>query len=157
MEGETVMSHVVTKPKERHVSRIMRKPTTCICENKNADQGGLPAKLISAFVFATLIVQYLYFLNLKFQASSHLQQLYSLVCVRPGQNPHCWFSRVAAHVFREKAQTAMPFAQSSPFARQKYNSVFCCSMRAEQGLWSEWLNRVFPQCGFCDGKAQSLC
>ena len=31
------------------------------------------AKLISAFVFATWIVQYLYFLNPKFQASSHLQ------------------------------------------------------------------------------------
>ena len=31
------------------------------------------AKLISAFVFATWIVQYLYFLNTKFQASSHLQ------------------------------------------------------------------------------------
>ena len=30
-------------------------------------------KLISAFVFATRIVQYLYFLNAKFQASSHLQ------------------------------------------------------------------------------------
>ena len=40
------------------------------------------AKLISAFVFATYIVQYLFFLNPKFQVSSHLQQLYSLVCVR---------------------------------------------------------------------------
>ena len=30
------------------------------------------AKLISAFVFATKIFQSLYFLNLKFQASSHL-------------------------------------------------------------------------------------
>ena len=26
----------------------------------------------------------------------HLQWLYSLVYVRPGQNPHCWFSHVAA-------------------------------------------------------------
>ena len=56
------------------------------------------AKLISAFVFATWIVQSLYFLNTKFQASSHLQWLHSLVCVRPGQNPHCWFSRVTAHL-----------------------------------------------------------
>ena len=56
------------------------------------------AKLISAFVFASWIVQYLYFLNTQFQASSHLQWLYSLVCVRPGQNPHCWFYLVAAHV-----------------------------------------------------------
>ena len=54
-------------------------------------------KLISAFVFATWIVQFLFFLNLKFQASSHLQWLYSLACVRPGQNPHCWFSHAGAH------------------------------------------------------------
>ena len=39
----------------------MRKPTICICENKDADQfRGVTAKLISAFVFATRIVQYLY-------------------------------------------------------------------------------------------------
>ena len=35
------------------------------------------AKLISALVFATWIVQYLYFLNTKFEASSYLQWLYS--------------------------------------------------------------------------------
>ena len=40
---------------------------------------------------ATWIVQFLYFLNTKLQASSHLQWLSSLVCVGPGQNPHCWF------------------------------------------------------------------
>ena len=40
------------------------------------------AKLISALVFATWIVQYLYFLKLKFQVYRHLLWLYSLVCVR---------------------------------------------------------------------------
>ena len=45
------------------------------------------AKLISAFVFATRIVQSLFFLNTNFQASSHLLWLHSLVCVRPGQKP----------------------------------------------------------------------
>ena len=45
------------------------------------------AKLISVFVFATLIVQSLYFLNPEFQASSHLLWLYSSVCVRPGRKP----------------------------------------------------------------------
>ena len=45
------------------------------------------AKLISAFVFATFIVQFLFFLNWKFQASSHLLCLYSSVCVRPGRKP----------------------------------------------------------------------
>ena len=37
---------------------------------------------ITAFVFATQTAQSLYFLNPKFQASSHLQKLYSLVCFR---------------------------------------------------------------------------
>ena len=44
-------------------------------------------KLISAFVFATQIVQSLYYLNPKFQASSHLMWLYSVVCAGPGRKP----------------------------------------------------------------------
>ena len=64
----------------------MRKPAFCICENKDADQLRT-AKLISVFVFATWIVQPLYFLNPKFQASSHLIWLYSLVCIGPGTKP----------------------------------------------------------------------
>ena len=37
------------------MSRVMRKQTSCISENKDADQlrGKVTAKLISAFVFAT--------------------------------------------------------------------------------------------------------
>ena len=54
------------------------------------------AKLISAFVLGIWIVQYLYFLNTKFQTSSHLQWLYKLVSVRPGQNPQRWFSHGTA-------------------------------------------------------------
>ena len=45
------------------------------------------ASLISAFVFATRIVQSLYFLNLKFQASRHILWMYSPVCVGPGRKP----------------------------------------------------------------------
>ena len=45
------------------------------------------AKLISAFVFAIRIVQFLYYLNPKFQASSHLLWPYSPVCVGPGRKP----------------------------------------------------------------------
>ena len=50
----------------------MRKLGFCIYENKDADQLCVTGKLISAFAFATRIVQYLYFLYTKFQASSHL-------------------------------------------------------------------------------------
>ena len=64
-----------------HLSCLMRKPTICICQNKGADQFAVTAKLISAFVFATRIVQFLYFLNPKFPVSSHLLCLYSPVCV----------------------------------------------------------------------------
>ena len=56
------------------VCRIVRKPDFCLCENKGADQlrisFAVTAKLISAFVFATRIVQFLFFLNPKFQAAS---------------------------------------------------------------------------------------
>ena len=45
------------------------------------------AKLISAFVFPTRIVQSLYFLNPKFQVSSHYLWLFSPVCVGPGWKP----------------------------------------------------------------------
>ena len=45
------------------------------------------AKLISVFVFATKLVKFIYFLNTKSQASSHLLWLHSPVCVRPGRKP----------------------------------------------------------------------
>ena len=45
------------------------------------------AQLISAFVFAKRVVQSLFYLNPKFQASGHLLWLYSPVCVGPGWKP----------------------------------------------------------------------
>ena len=76
------------------ISRVLRKPS-CIYENK----GAVTVQLISAFVFATKIEQSLLFLNLNFQASSHLLWQYSLVCVRPGQTyPEDRFSCVGAHI-----------------------------------------------------------
>ena len=57
----------------------------------------ITAKLISAFVFATRIVHFLFYLNPKFQDSSSFLCLYRSVCVRPGRKPHCWFSHEAAH------------------------------------------------------------
>ena len=58
------------------------KTGVLLMENRDADQ-----LLISAFVFVTRMVQSLYFLNPKFQASSPLQWLYSPVCVGPGRKP----------------------------------------------------------------------
>ena len=58
------------------------------------------AKLISAFVFATRIVQFLFYLNPKFQASSSFLCLYRPVCVGPVRKPHCWFSHEEAHIMQ---------------------------------------------------------
>ena len=55
-------------------------------------------KLISTFVFATRLVEFLNFLNPKFPVSSCLLCLHSLVCVRPDWKPHHWFSHEAALV-----------------------------------------------------------
>ena len=44
-------------------------------------------QLISSFVFAIYLVQSLYFLNSKFQVSSNLFWLFSLVCVQFGRKP----------------------------------------------------------------------
>ena len=56
------------------------------------------AKLVSAFVFATRIVHFPFFLNPKFQASSCLLWFYSPVCVGPVRKPHCLFSDEAAQL-----------------------------------------------------------
>ena len=56
------------------------------------------AKLISAFVFATRIEQFLFYLNPKFQASSSFLCLHRPVYVGPVQKPHCWFSHEAAQI-----------------------------------------------------------
>ena len=59
------------------------------------------AKLISAFVFATRIVQSLYFLNPKFQASRHILWLCSLVCVGLCRKPRRpVFSQRGSYVLR---------------------------------------------------------
>ena len=81
------------------MSLVVRKPAFCICENKDADQLRGAAKLISAFVFATWIVQSLLHLNPKFQASNHLVWLYSLVCVRPGRKHRRLVFSKEAHMF----------------------------------------------------------
>ena len=67
---------------------VMIKPAFCICENKDADQlCGKPAADQRLCFCNVEIVQSLYFLNLKFQASTHLLWLYNPVCVKPGRKP----------------------------------------------------------------------
>ena len=85
--------------KRYYMSHVMRKPAFCICENKDTDQ--LRSYCISAFVFTTQIVEFLFFLNLKFPAYNHLLWLYSPVCVGPIRKPKDRFSHVVAHINNE--------------------------------------------------------
>ena len=45
----------------QYMSLVVRKPAFCICENKTQISFAVTAKLISAFVFATWIVQSLFY------------------------------------------------------------------------------------------------
>ena len=67
----------------------MRKPAFCICDNKDADQlrGNREADQRLCFRHTESKVQFLFYLNTKFQASSHFVWLQSLVCVGPGRKP----------------------------------------------------------------------
>ena len=65
----------------------MRKSAFCIAKTKAQISCAMTVHLISAFVFATKIVQSHFFLNPKFSASSHILWMYSPVRVVPGQKP----------------------------------------------------------------------
>ena len=78
----------------------MRKPGFAYAKTKTQISFVVTVKLISAFVFATWIVQSLSFLNPKFQTSRHLRWLYSPVCVGPGRKPEDRFSHSEAQISR---------------------------------------------------------
>ena len=61
--------------------RVMRKPVFANAKTKVQINCAVTVQLISAFVFPIQLVQPLFFLNSKFQASSNPLLLYSPVCV----------------------------------------------------------------------------
>ena len=60
---------------------VMRKPDFAYAKTKPQISCAVTAQLISDFVFAIWVVQFLFFFNRKFQASSRLLWLHRLVCV----------------------------------------------------------------------------
>ena len=76
----------------------MRYQQSAYAKTKAQISFAVTAKLISAFVFATRIVQFLPYLTPKFQASSSFLCLYRSVCVGPVRKPHCWFSHETAQM-----------------------------------------------------------
>ena len=69
-----------------HMSHAMRKPDFSYAKTKMQISFAVTAKLISTFVFATQIVQFLLYVYPNFQAFNLLLGLYRLVCVGPGRN-----------------------------------------------------------------------
>ena len=81
------------------MSLATRKTDFCLFENKGADQlGSNTAQLISAFVFATHKVQFLFFINPKFQVSSLSRQCTGRFVSDLVRNPEDLFFRVAAQM-----------------------------------------------------------
>ena len=76
----------------------MRKPDFCNAKTKTQISFTVTAKLISAFVFATRIVQSLYLLNPKFQASSILSDCNARFVSDLVGNPEDRFSHNEAHL-----------------------------------------------------------
>ena len=96
----------------------MRKLDFCLSAKTSAQISfTITVKLISTFVFATRIVQFLYFLNSKFQASNIFcgytdRFVWDLV-----GNPKDPFSRVAAHM------VVLPFLCVCVMVRWKFNDT----------------------------------
>ena len=98
MNGKTVeYSGVVSTGNVKHRAASWENQQSAKAKTKTQISFAVTAKLISVFVFATRIVQFLFYLNPKFQASSSFLCLYRSVCVGPVRKPHCWFSHEAAH------------------------------------------------------------
>ena len=67
-----------------YMSCVMRKPVFAYVKTKARISCAIIARLISAFVFNTYIVQSHFLLNPNFHASNQFLKLYSPVCVGPG-------------------------------------------------------------------------
>ena len=79
--------------------RVMRNPVFCICDNKSIQIiCTASVQLISAFVFASWLLQSLYFLHLKYQVPSDLLGLHSPVWSGLVRNPEDRLSRDEPHI-----------------------------------------------------------
>ena len=107
---------------EIHLSRVTRKPAFAYVKTKPQTSCAVTAQLISAFVFATQIVQSLFFLNPKFKASSHLLWLFSPDCVGPAGRKH------RRHVFSQHSS----FIRIEPQPDKSNNLGFESSKDSDQ-------------------------
>ena len=101
----------------------MRKLVFAYAKTKTQISCAVTAQLISAFVFSTPTVQFLFFLNPKFQASSHFLWVYNLVCADLVGNPEDRFSHNEAQ---------FTFVTSECSLRIKFISIFFPILSSEK-------------------------
>ena len=123
--------------------------TISYAKTKTQISFAVTTKLISAFVFATWIVQSLYFLNPKFQASCHLLWLYSLDYVGPGLKPECWFSHDTAHILN-LAVVLAPACKSD----SKCESVLNIKLKRNLIISIEGSNMIFHSLMFAQSRGK---
>ena len=70
--------------KQSDIEPRMRNPDFRICENTDADQLRR-VRIAEQRLCFRYIVQFPFFLDPKYQASSYILRLYSLICVGPGR------------------------------------------------------------------------
>ena len=92
---------LLNTPEKKNICRCIRKPVFClVCKNKRRRISfAVNVKLISAFVFATRIVQSLF----SSRNSKLLPCFYDYTGLFVSDlvgNPKCWFSHAAAHILR---------------------------------------------------------
>ena len=87
----------------------MGKPTICVGENKDADQLRGNREADQRLCFRSRIVQFLFNLNPKFQASSSFLCLYRPVCVGPVRKPHTEHSRKKIAAVEEAPRFSVSF------------------------------------------------
>ena len=117
------------------MSRVLRKPAFRICENRDADQlrGNREADQ------RLWIVQTFYFLDPKFQASSHLLSLYSLVCVGPGRKPRRpGFSEQGSYKDMGDRDGRYTVHHYFNMPMQFYYDVYDCKTVNLEGLRKDW-------------------
>ena len=126
-----------------YMSCVMRKLDFAYAKTKAQISFAVTAKLISAFVFATHIVLFLFFLNTKFQASSHTLWLHRPVCVGPGRkHRRPVFSRLATTTTDRKTDSLrscylllvlnLKFFSISNCLKSALCRKFCRSMKLKQ-------------------------
>ena len=101
----------------------MRELDFCLGENKGSNQLRSNCKADHLFFFfATRIVQFLFFLNLKFQASNHLLWLHRPVCVGPGWKPGRSVQNILVDIPASKLVNKKKIGQ--PAIQKKYASQY---------------------------------